>query len=75
MPFYFSVSPRGRWDRSTGALEILDEARLSGLEIDEVLYNTVMEACGAAGKTKLALSLLEVHTRGGGDGCGCVTLW
>lgn len=45
---------------SEAALKVLDEVRESGLEVGEILYNAVMEACGAAGQTKLALSLLEV---------------
>lgn len=46
---------------SGAALKILDEVRELGLDVGEILYNTVMEACGAAGQTKMSLSLLEVR--------------
>lgn len=45
---------------SAAALKILDEVRGLGLQVTEILYNTAMEACAAAGQTKLSLSLLEV---------------
>lgn len=45
---------------SAAALKILEEVRTLGLEVGEIMYNTVMEACGAAGQTKMSLSLLEV---------------
>ena len=53
---------------SAAALKILEEVRSVGLEVGEIMYNTVMEACGAAGQTKMSLSLLDV--RGGVDGVG-----
>ena len=46
---------------SAAALKILEEVRELGFEVGEILYNTVMEACGAAGQTKMSLSLLEVR--------------
>lgn len=42
-------------------MKILEDAKAADLPVGEVLYNSAMEACGAAGKKTLAISLLEVR--------------